>query len=1267
MGVTGLWTVLEPCARPVRLDQLAKKRLAVDASIWVYQFLKAVRDKSGNQLRNSHIVGFFRRICKLLFFGIKPVFVFDGGAPVLKRQTIANRLKRREGRREDAVRTAGKLLALRMKQKALEDKHRDKAALNPTNEGGDEIPEDVVYYGEPQYAPQNNPKPAAPTKSGPLGNTPALGNLQRDFRKKDAYDLPRLDVPLEDLASQADPRIMTQEDLEEYARQFEGGEDITLYDFSKIDFDGEFFTSLPVADQYNIINAARLRSRLRMGLAKEQLSEMFPNRLEFSKFQIERVKERNDLTQRLFNINGMNEVGARRIASERGREYMLVKNEGAEGGYALGVREGGADKPVVVDPSSPVIAPTQETDSEDDGAFEDVPIPGVNMPPPLRAPSPPRRERPHFRPTRPKRREQPAQRDKALFQAVGDERNENEEYGNENDDVEMALAMSMEEARGDERGDDDLQRAINASLQEQNVLAARPMQEAIMLEDDSDYEDEQRAIAMSLKNTNDVEPSRPAAEERGLALIMEDDSDDGVEGEQAPGGFLTEGEQPKPKEPELPPWFSAAEGVADKVNSEHTSEAVAKEPNEQQEEGEAAPLPFVPMQSLLKKKAPAVSAPASNAKLLFDDPAPEASNVKGSGFGPSLLKRQQAGPSIVFDEPEPAKTGEPEVVDLSSPPPEVTVPDSQPLHKFPSDAIQLDDEDRAATPTPRQKIQPQAITLDADDVDDEDGDVTLQPEAIADAAKVLHGSPPPPMADTDQFAEYVRAQPPPPEKQLSPLPNAIEDGHASMAEQVPEEADNVIPWSPSPELPQMEETGQEALGADTSAGLVGEDQFFSDDEDEQLMMQLAQEAEEHARFTNELRGPASEPQTNEDFERELRQLRNQQKKDRRDADEVTQVMIKECQELLRHFGLPYVTAPMEAEAQCAALVEMGLVDGVVTDDSDVLLFGGTRIYKNMFNQAKYVECYLMDDLKREYNLDREKLIKLAHLLGSDYTEGLPSVGPVTALELLADFEKDGGLKGFKRWWLDVQRGKDVDSTTPFRRKFKKNAHKIFLGTSFPDPRIDEAYLQPEVDKDPQPFEWGVPDLDALRSFLMSTIGWSQERTDEVLVPVIRDMNRKQAEGTQVNLTHFFDGSTGAGAAPRERYIFKSKRLQNAMTSFRRGKTPAGEADEGSGTSSEEEANASNGRSKAASKKGKGKRKRAEPEESEVQIKTEADDELPVAQPVTKKRAPAKVDVESSSDDDNASRGMSLAASRGTGRAKVAPRGRGRGRGKGRAK
>lgn len=68
------------------------KRMAIDSSIWLYQFQATMRDKDGRVLVNAHILGFLRRISKLLFYGIRPVFVFDGGAPALKKSTIVSEL-----------------------------------------------------------------------------------------------------------------------------------------------------------------------------------------------------------------------------------------------------------------------------------------------------------------------------------------------------------------------------------------------------------------------------------------------------------------------------------------------------------------------------------------------------------------------------------------------------------------------------------------------------------------------------------------------------------------------------------------------------------------------------------------------------------------------------------------------------------------------------------------------------------------------------------------------------------------------------------------------------------------------------------------------------------------------------------------------------------------------------------------------------------------------------------------------------------------------
>ena len=62
------------------------------------------------------------------------------------------------------------------------------------------------------------------------------------------------------------------------------------------------------------------------------------------------------------------------------------------------------------------------------------------------------------------------------------------------------------------------------------------------------------------------------------------------------------------------------------------------------------------------------------------------------------------------------------------------------------------------------------------------------------------------------------------------------------------------------------------------------------------------------------------------------------------------------------FGIPYLVAPMEAEAQCAFLDSAGLTQGTITDDSDIWLFGGRRVYKNFFNQGKFVEFFEEEDI-----------------------------------------------------------------------------------------------------------------------------------------------------------------------------------------------------------------------------------------------------------------------------------------------------------------
>lgn len=78
----------------------------------------------------------------------------------------------------------------------------------------------------------------------------------------------------------------------------------------------------------------------------------------------------------------------------------------------------------------------------------------------------------------------------------------------------------------------------------------------------------------------------------------------------------------------------------------------------------------------------------------------------------------------------------------------------------------------------------------------------------------------------------------------------------------------------------------------------------------------------------------------------LQKLKASHRKQAGTTESPTTDMYGDCQELLQLFGLPYIIAPAEAEAQCAWLDAQGLVDGVVTDDNDAFLFGAKHIYRS---------------------------------------------------------------------------------------------------------------------------------------------------------------------------------------------------------------------------------------------------------------------------------------------------------------------------------
>lgn len=94
-GLTGLISELAPAAiKEHDIKTLFGRKVAIDASMSIYQFLIAVRQKDGEMLTNdsgettSHLMGFFYRTIRIVDNGIKPAYVFDGKPPEMKKGVV---------------------------------------------------------------------------------------------------------------------------------------------------------------------------------------------------------------------------------------------------------------------------------------------------------------------------------------------------------------------------------------------------------------------------------------------------------------------------------------------------------------------------------------------------------------------------------------------------------------------------------------------------------------------------------------------------------------------------------------------------------------------------------------------------------------------------------------------------------------------------------------------------------------------------------------------------------------------------------------------------------------------------------------------------------------------------------------------------------------------------------------------------------------------------------------------------------------------------
>lgn len=155
MGIKSLGKFLKSTAPSVMdkhhcASEYKDMTVAIDASPCLYQCMTAMGDTPlgitpGSEADTSHVLGFLRRTVRLLELGIRPIFVFDGEAPEMKKThalTYREKLRARSREQLEEAKATGDEEAVRRHAARL---------VKTTQKHNDDVMELLRFMGVPGF------------------------------------------------------------------------------------------------------------------------------------------------------------------------------------------------------------------------------------------------------------------------------------------------------------------------------------------------------------------------------------------------------------------------------------------------------------------------------------------------------------------------------------------------------------------------------------------------------------------------------------------------------------------------------------------------------------------------------------------------------------------------------------------------------------------------------------------------------------------------------------------------------------------------------------------------------------------------------------------------------------------------------------------------------------------------------------------------------------------------------------------------------------
>ena len=201
------------------------------------------------------------------------------------------------------------------------------------------------------------------------------------------------------------------------------------------------------------------------------------------------------------------------------------------------------------------------------------------------------------------------------------------------------------------------------------------------------------------------------------------------------------------------------------------------------------------------------------------------------------------------------------------------------------------------------------------------------------------------------------------------------------------------------------------------------------------------------------------------------------KKDKQ-ANKPTKDDIEVLKLMCTNFGIPYIQAPVEAEALASFMIKNNQGKAILTEDTDILAYGVNIFISGFKNSTGDCEVIYLNTLLEDMKFTQKEFLDFCILCGTDYNNRIKSVGIVNSFNIIKKYssidnykEKDTSILNHIRVRDIFNNFQDIKEDSSYITKYWdtnvdfNNLYKFLTdkGCKFYPQYIEQCWKEPEIE------------------------------------------------------------------------------------------------------------------------------------------------------------------------------------------------------------